>query len=371
MKNTILGKPFSLEFFRRKSSQRYIPEIDALRFLAIVPVLLAHLSQSFLEYNVFFDAELIKEESALRAFFRQGNFGVHLFFAISGFILTLPFIDENIKKLSFKNYYLRRLVRIEPPYIIAITMFFVVHIFLAQKDIQFLFERYLGSLLYSHNQIFETRSYILPVAWSLEIEIQFYLLMPLILLILKLVQSKYWRYLIYIGLYLFSFHVEVTSNGDLNNFMMYFLAGILAADIYKNNKFSPHFVWDVTFVVSLVLFFSIDSDLTRSIFLFFVVISSLNLVLLKKIMTAPLITVIGGMCYTLYLLHYPLYHLFMKTFTNHLTFFESYEATVLFQILIFLPISIILMSAYFLLVEKPFMALSQRIGKKRKQNVKA
>ena len=104
----------------------------------------------------------------------------------------------------------------------------------------------------------------------------------------------------------------------------------------------------------------------KFILLFFIVISSMHLVFLKRLLTSQLITIIGGMCYSLYLLHYPLFHLLMKVFTNKLTFFESFEANYLFQAAIFIPISILLISGYFILVEKPFMALSQRIGRSKK-----
>ena len=128
----------NLEYLRRKSSQRYIPEIDALRFFAIIPVMLVHFSGALLTYNENFDRAIIDQENAFRHALITGNTGLYLFFAISGFILTLPFIAKDRSQFRFKNYYLRRLVRIEPPYLIAITMFFIVHIALGEKSIEFL-----------------------------------------------------------------------------------------------------------------------------------------------------------------------------------------------------------------------------------------
>ena len=83
-------------------------------------------------------------------------------------------------------------------------------------------------------------------------------------------------------------------------------------------------------------------------------------------LTNKLVTIIGGMCYTLYLLHYPFYHLMMKVLTNKLNFFESFELNYLFQGMLLLPISIVLMSVYFVLIEKPFMVLSQKMGKTKR-----
>ena len=363
-------RSFSLEWFERKSSQRYIPEIDALRFFAIIPVMLVHFSGALLAHNVSFDRAIIDEGNAFRHVLLQGNHGVHLFFAISGFILTLPFIQKERSELRFKRYFIRRLVRIEPPYIIAITIFLLVHIVLQEQSITFLIQRYFASFFYSHNAIYSEISYILPVAWSLEIEVQFYLLMPLFLIILKLFDSIYWRFFIYAVLMLLSRYYNFFEFDDLNDFMKYFLAGIISADLYKNKVFTKSYIWDVLFLISLICFFSINDYWTRVVSLFIIVTSSLNLIYLKKILTNIIITIIGGMCYSLYLLHYPLYHLMMKLFTNRLTFFETFEMNYLFQAAIFVPLSILLISIYFILVEKPFMVLSQKMGKPKTDSKK-
>ena len=362
MKLTKLG-----ELLRRKSSQKFIPEIDALRFFAIIPVMFAHMSQAFLDYNVNFDIELIKEESLLREIMYNGNLGVQLFFGISGFILTLPFINVPRSELRFKKYFLRRLIRIEPPYFIALILFFVVHLFMGTESFAFLWERFVSSFFYVHNLYHHSYSLILPPAWSLEIEIQFYLLMPIFLYLFKVFDTKYWRYLIYAILFLISLNLNVSPDLELSDYFRYFLAGIVAADVYKNISLPKHFIWDIVFVVGLFLFFFYLKDwFLRSITLFLIIIASLHLVILKKAVTNKWVTIIGGMCYSLYLLHFPFYHLVMKLFTNRLTFSDSYEATFLFQALIFIPLSIVAITLFYLVVEKPFMVMSQKYGKPKK-----
>lgn len=359
----------NLESFRRKSSQRYMPEIDALRFFAIIPVMLVHFSGALLSYNIKYDRAIIDQENIFRHILITGNTGVDLFFAISGFILTLPFINRQRSEFRFKNYYLRRLVRIEPPYLIAITLFLFVHIVLAEKSVEFLIERYLASFFYVSMMIYETRPYILPVATSLEIEIQFYMLMPLLLIILKIWNNRIWRGFIYSLLLLSTLFINLFPFNELNDFMKYFLAGIIAADVYKHIKIPRHYIWDVIFAIALPLLFIIESHFIKFLLLFFIIISSLHAVLLRPFLTNQWITIIGGMCYSLYLLHYPLFHLMMKLFSNKMSFFQSFEANYLFQGVIFIPISIVLISGYFLLVEKPFMLLSQKIGRHKKISV--
>lgn len=360
----------SLESFRRKSSQRYIPEIDALRFFAIMPVMLVHFSGALLAYNLKYDRAIIDQENAFRHILINGNTGLYLFFAISGFILTLPFIDKERSEFRFKNYYLRRFVRIEPPYLIAITLFLIVHLVLAEKSVQFLLDRYLASFFYVSMMIYEARPYILPVSTSLEIEIQFYLLMPLLLLILKAWDNRIWRGFIYLLLLLSTYFVNLFPFHELNDFMRFFLAGIIAADVYKHAGIPKHYIWDLVFIVALPLLFIIPNHFIESLLLFLIILSALHTVYLKRFLTNRWITIIGGMCYSLYLLHYPLFHLFMKVFTNKINFFHSFEASYLLQAAIFIPISIVLIGGYFLLVEKPFMLLGQRVGRRKEVIVK-
>ena len=69
----------------------------------------------------------------------EGGNGVAIFFMISGFILSLPFATLHFDKttdkkpLNLKRYYLRRLVRLEPPYLIALIIFFIGNVWVLHK----------------------------------------------------------------------------------------------------------------------------------------------------------------------------------------------------------------------------------------------
>ena len=69
----------------------------------------------------------------------EGGYGVSIFFMISGFILSLPFAKAHFNKnpgkknISLKRYYLRRLIRLEPPYIIALIIFFIGNVWVLHK----------------------------------------------------------------------------------------------------------------------------------------------------------------------------------------------------------------------------------------------
>ena len=107
----------------------YVPEIDVLRFFAIISVMLLHLSTSILDdidslNRTHFDSYNLVRATILNRF----GLGVDLFFAISGFVIARPFIGG--KEINIKKYFVRRFIRIEPPYILALLVFAIKFKFL-------------------------------------------------------------------------------------------------------------------------------------------------------------------------------------------------------------------------------------------------
>jgi peptidoglycan/LPS O-acetylase OafA/YrhL len=113
-----------------------------------------------------------------------------LFFIISGFILSLPFAKwrlKGAKEVNLGKYFLRRVTRLEPPYLIALAIYFLAHLFVVrQYELSTLFPHFFASVFYSHTIIYHSFPLVLPVAWSLEVEVQFYILAPLFCLLFLL-----------------------------------------------------------------------------------------------------------------------------------------------------------------------------------------
>ena len=118
-----------LHHFRRvTSSGKYYPEIDGIRFIAIITVIFYHIAGS---YKAYMPEEVTIHPDGQVEFnlIHNTKRGVQIFFVLSGYILSLPFLSriQQGKNLpSLKNYYLRRLTRIEPPYLIILTAFFLI-----------------------------------------------------------------------------------------------------------------------------------------------------------------------------------------------------------------------------------------------------
>ena len=147
-----------LNLLSRKTDpkRKFIPEIDGLRFFAIFTVMIFHFitsyNESIFEYSN--NKNLINNwvyflQSSSNPFqfdwiYKRLDLGVKVFFAISGFILSIPFIKSK-GKINLKKYYYNRLIRIEPPYIITLILFYLVHVVVIGEDpLKYSFNLFLG-----------------------------------------------------------------------------------------------------------------------------------------------------------------------------------------------------------------------------------
>src|ERR1051326_4960715 len=176
--------------------RQFIPQVDGLRFVAIAAVVLYHVNAYVLGRQVA-GADIRPSEAWLPTLLGIGAYGVQLFFVISGFLLALPFARAKFgmaPRPSLRNYYLRRLTRLEPPYIVAMCAIFSAGILIHRISPDTAtawphlseWPNLVTSLLYQHNLIFGQPSAIASVAWSLEIEVQFYVLVPLLAMVFSL-----------------------------------------------------------------------------------------------------------------------------------------------------------------------------------------
>lgn len=143
--------------------------LDGLRFLCIAMVLWHHsppLSQDVL------------------ALFGRGFFGVNFFFILSGFLITTLLLREGDRtgRISLKGFYLRRALRILPVYFFVVTCVGAYFIFAkGRSDLLEIWPYYylfLSSYLLEHIPL-------LSITWSLAIEEQYYLLWPLVLILVS------------------------------------------------------------------------------------------------------------------------------------------------------------------------------------------
>lgn len=357
-------------------SGRFIPEVDGLRFIAIASVVLYHLCGQLIAKSNGDFAES-GAVSPLARLLDSGHFGVQLFFAISGFILALPFAAQHLtdgRPVSLPAYYLRRVTRLEPPYLLSLLCFFGLIVLTSGVSATELFPHLLASVFYLHNLIYAEGSAINYVAWSLEVEVQFYLLAPFIALLFRL-RPVLLRRAVLLVLILIFIAAQNAGGNETSRFMLsvlgqgqFFLIGFLLADFYltewrdlgKTAKTGSSWGWDI---VSLVGWPLLWVSLRHTVFvvwafpfaLFVLYAAALRGNWFRRVISWPFFTVIGGMCYSIYLIHFQIIAAVWRV-TSKLRVGESFAANFLLQCVLMLPIIVGVSALFYVIVERPCMS---------------
>lgn len=297
---------------------QWIPEIDGLRFIAIMAVLVFHLGMTLIirpEYRLPVEPQYWWFERLVS----QGNRGVPLFFVISGWILAMPFARQLLssgRPVSLRKYYLRRVTRLEPPYIASLLLISGgSYAYLRALQPQFV-EHLLASIFYVHGLIYGRESTVNLVAWSLEIEIQFYILAPLAVQVYRIRSARFRRalmLLVLIGISLaqIPFHKMPRFELSILDYLQYFGTGILLADLFvlRNEATNRSWAWDALGFSAIGCIFWPSDAFVPTHALIWMPIGVLCLAAMRsRVLHACLanrwVAVVGGMCYSIYLLHF-------------------------------------------------------------------
>jgi peptidoglycan/LPS O-acetylase OafA/YrhL len=209
------------------------------------------------------------------------------------------------------------------------------------------------------------------VTWSLEIEVQFYILAPLLTLVFRLPSTIIRRIVIGAAIvalpialhFFFNFdspYVKWTLIGNLQ----YFLVGFLLADLFLVDwKRQPtvHYFWDVIGTISWLLLFVVLNMagpaglLTSPTLTLFAYIAAFRGPIFRSIFRIPFIVITGGMCYTIYLYHWMCFFVFgfltMRLYDPTRYHWQNF----LIQLVTLVPLTLIACAVLFALLEKPFM----------------
>jgi peptidoglycan/LPS O-acetylase OafA/YrhL len=308
---------------------------------------------------------------------------VQLFFGISGFIIALPFARSRLagdKPVNLRSYYLRRLTRIEPPYVIHLAFLFMLcalllrwqpgeqHYYQNSNWLDYSGRHILASLFYSNGFIYGSHPYPNVVLWSLEVEVQFYLLAPILMQVYTIDRVWLRRGLLvgaiallpltggWIGNWLGSPYLGWASL--LGNFQ-FFLVGFLLADWQASAKTPAprNWLWDFLFILAgFIVAFG-----RQSAWMGFVLpgiigvcmVAAFKGTLAFRVLGNRWVTIIGGMCYTIYM-----YHLLLMSFLIRLPIFPHTHILWLDLLLYLVIMSLVIVpvcAVLFVVAERPFM----------------
>lgn len=177
--------------------QQKLYGLDHLRALAISYVLLFH-------YFILSGGE----PEWLPGFAKFGWTGVDLFFVLSGFLISSQLFAQ-IKQgqfISFRSFFLKRFFRIVPAFLVTVGLYFCVPVFREKESLPPLWK----FLTFTQNLGLNLKdSGTFSHAWSLCVEEHFYLVLPLVLILLqwtKLIKRSWWLIIV---LFLSGFAIRI------------------------------------------------------------------------------------------------------------------------------------------------------------------
>lgn len=210
-----------------------IPSLDGLRAISIGMVLAGHAASGI---------PALRDHPLLAYTLFNGNRGVSVFFVISGFLITSLLLDEEQRagSISLKNFYLRRIFRILPPFwafLVGVVVLWKLGVFATGWQhiavaFAFLRDYIAGDWWTGHS-------------WSLSIEEQFYLLWPATLALMGKRKSLWIASILILAAPVIRVvsHLFVTGKmGPIENFMFHMrvdslMFGCALALLYKNANF--------------------------------------------------------------------------------------------------------------------------------------
>jgi len=323
-----MGEPMT------RSEGGRLPTLDALRGLASLAVMWFH-----------FTKHAMPEigDGALRLTGKYGWLGVQVFFVISGFVIPYSLQRANYSIHYFGKFLLKRITRLDPPYLLSIVFIIAYQFFLTTRP------SYKGPAFHTSipqllchfaylNVVFGYEWYN-GVFWSLAIEFQYYLLIGLMYPLL-FSRSDRVRQTTMCALLALSL---IPSSPFIFSYLGFFLLGF--ATLFKHLGLlsgNRYLCWVLVLSGSLVLNAGIIPALIGV---------ATSLVISSVRLEFRLLSFFGLISYSLYLLHGPLG-------VPVLGYLQARTGSAYISLLLAVPITLLASLIYYVVVERPSQLLS-------------
>ncbi len=337
--------------------------LDGLRGVAALLVVLSHLSNKGMGLFPFLSLSGV------------GKYGVFLFFSLSAFLLTLPFLEARIRELHnprlWLNYGIRRIFRIFPLFT------FVLGLSVLLSSNQYFYYKLTPTEFISHVSLQSGKS----VFWSIPVEFKYYFVIPVVILVYAFLLRKNLflsAVVTLTALFLGSWFLWPAETYEINSvslgpYLPTFLLGSLAALVYyrmsRSSWMSVSWVrpflnilaWGIALAVfamtpeiwSRVTGQGLEREVFHKSYLLFGTLWSVFILcvlmgngLISGILRTRAMRWVGTISFSLYLWHLPVLYLI-----------RSVDFSVSAKPLLTLILALVASAISFLIFEKPFLRI--------------
>jgi len=334
--------------------KEHIKSLDFLRGVAALGVVLYHYSGLLLP---------TLNPNYLTPILSYGEYGVQIFFVISGFIIPFSMKKSNYTISDFwKNLY-RRYIRLAPPAYIAMLFSILIYfsaIIVLKRPIDGIswpgmnLQAIIGNLTFSAPLI--QSSWYNPVFWTLAIEFQFYILIGLLLPLI--LNKKYILAFIISSIIILIGHqrpATIDWFGWFFGHASFFFLGIIL--FLQKEKVLKGLLFIVTAILLITVCYY-QNSMPKFIFgmiTFSVILSGINIQFKAA-------TYLGGISYSLYIIHWP-FGILIESITKRIIHLHEYPLGKIVMLLFYTSCAIVFAHFFNKYVEKQFLNYSKKMKK--------
>ena len=361
-----------------------VDRLDVIRGLSILFVFIFHLSQLYVNYvemqmidkSVYIPKLIIKLFS-VSPFGQGGTIGVFLFFLLSGYLIHSRYSYQS--QILWKDFYLKRFWRIVPIYVLVLVCFYFFSLNSNNLEIYDL----LLHLFFAHNFDSSIFYSINPSFWSLAIEVQFYLLFPLLVVLYRKI-GVFNVTLIFILISILGQNIVFINQfaffSTLKFLYIWMFGGVISQyqnelKVYFKFKYIDLFLlifilcysrlmYKNILVTNVSFYYIITFLLVSIIFCYLLFKGKISILIPFKVYVKKILILFGAMSYSLYLIHQPLLPIIHKI-TFYITSYPYFN----YLIDIFIIFGVIVLISYvsYTFIESSFISFGSKISKRFKK----
>lgn len=328
---------------RQMASGKNLSSVEMMRGIAAFMVAYFHIARG--------NARFLDHDSFFFTVGKWGWAGVEIFFVISGFIITYAMFHGNYTLGRVHKFLAKRLVRLEPPYIVSIVVVLVLMYvstlspYYRGKPFNPDWGNVLGHLGYVN--AFTGANWLQDVYWTLAVEFEFYIGLALLFPLLTF-KKKAVSWLTLAGIAAMSF--IPAGDAHVFEYLSFFLMGIILS-LYMVGYFQrKEFVLFIVLSVLLCVY-------AQSLILCSLGVVTVLAILFIKSVPGPL-KWMGKISYSLYLLHIPIGGRIINITEAKI---QNQDIRI---VVVFVALAVCLVCSHFFYkwVEKPFQRISKKIS---------